>query len=285
MKIKITADSTCDLSPELIEKYDIGIFPLSVMLKDKPLRDGIDVTPQDIFDNVAAGGNIGSTMAVNVADYLDRFSEYRKEYDAVIHFTISSEMSACFQNANIAAADLTEVYVIDSRNLSTGIGHLVLDAAIKASEGMEASAIKEYLDKKKELLDVSFVLDTLDYLRRGGRCSALAALGANLLSLKPCIEVKGGKMGVGKKYRGSVEKSILKYVSDRLMGQSDIDYSRIFITESGDFDDEFLASVEAQVRACGPFNEIIHTRAGCTVSNHCGPKTLGVLFYRTSEKI
>ena len=279
MKTKITADSTCDLSRELIERYDIGIFPLCVVLDKDPLRDGIDITPRDIFDHVRAGGNIGSTTAVNVSDYSDRFGQYLKEYDAIVHFTISSEMSACYQNALIAAQELQNVYIVDSRNLSTGIGQLVLDAAVMAQDGVDAADIKDKLDRKKELLDVSFVLDTLDYLRKGGRCSALAALGANLLSLKPCIEVKNGKMGVGKKYRGSVEKSLIKYVEDRLRDKSDIDYERIFITYSDGFDPAFIDKVEEQVRSYGPFKQVLRTMAGCTISNHCGPKCMGVLFY------
>lgn len=279
MKIKITADSTCDLSKELIDRYDIGIFPLCVVLDSKPLRDGIDVTPSDIFEHVRAGGGIGSTTAVNVADYSERFSQYLTEYDAVIHFTISSDMSACYQNALIAAEELDNVYIVDSRNLSTGIGQLVLDASILAAAGVPASDIKAQLDEKKNRLDVSFVLDTLDYLRRGGRCSAVAALGANLLSLKPCIEVKNGNMGVGKKYRGSIEKSLIKYVEDRLRDKDDVDYSRIFITYSDGFDMEFIDKIEALVRDCGPFKEVLKTMAGCTISNHCGPKCLGVLFY------
>ena len=280
MKIKITADSTCDLSKELIDRYDIGIFPLCVVLDSQPLRDGIDITPRDIFAHVSAGGNIGSTTAVNVADYSDRFTDYRREYDAVIHFTISSDMSACYQNAVIAAQELTEVYVVDSRNLSTGIGHLVLDAAQMAADGVPASQIADTLNEKKHKLDVSFVLDTLDYLRRGGRCSALAALGANLLSLKPCIEVKGGAMGVGKKYRGSIEKCLFKYVQDRLQNTDSIDFSRIFVTYSDGFSDEFVDSVVAKVKELGPFEQGYKTMAGCTISNHCGPKCLGVLFYR-----
>ena len=281
MKIKITADSTCDLPEELIKKYDIGIFPLSIVMDDKSYLDGIEITPADIYRHTAETGRIAGTAAVNVAAYAERFSEYRREYDAVIHFDISSEMSTCYQNACIAASELTEVYVIDSRNLSSGIGHLVLDAAVMAESGMAASEIKDILDVKKEKLDVSFVLDTLSYLQKGGRCSSLAALGANLLSLKPCIEVKGGKMGVGKKYRGTTEKSILKYIEDRLRGSTDVDYSRIFITDSTGFEPEFLDQVEALVRDCGPFREVYRAKSGCTISNHCGDRCFGILFYRT----
>lgn len=280
MKIKVTADSTCDLSQELIEKYEIGIFPLSVIKADQPFIDGVEISPDDIYAHVDSGGDLCSTAAVNVSDYLERFSAYRKDYDAVIHFTISSDMSACYQNAVIASSELSEVYVLDSRNLSTGIGQLVLDAAIMAQAGNPAVNIVEELNCKKERLDVSFVLDTLEYLCKGGRCSSVAALGANLLSLKPCIEVKNGKMGVGKKYRGAIDKCLIKYIEDKLLGQSDVDYSRIFITHSG-FDGKTVNAVEEAVRRCGDFKEVYITRAGCTISSHCGPGCMGILFYRT----
>ncbi len=281
MKIKISSDSTCDLSRELLDRYKIDIVPLSVLIDGVPKKDGVEIVPQDIYDHVAAGGKIGSTAAVNTAEYTDLFGAWRKEYDAVIHFCISSEMSACYQNACIAASELSEVYVVDSRNLSTGIGHLVLDAAEMAEEGnLEAKAIFEELERRKQLLDVSFVIDTLQYLRMGGRCSALAALGANLLSLKPCIEVKDGKMGVGKKYRGTVEKALVKYVEDRLSAPETIDPRRLFITHSGGFDEAALQAIKKQALSLLPFEEVHFTRAGCTVSNHCGPKTLGLLFFR-----
>lgn len=278
MKIKITADSTCDLSPELIEKYGITITPLSVVKDGKPYIDGVEICPDDIYAFVAETGRICSTAAVNTADYTDVFSSLRTEYDAVIHFTISQSMSACFQNAQIAAMDIPGVYVIDSENLSTGIGHLVIDAAILAEKGLDAEEIVSIINDKKTRLDVSFLIDTLQYLWKGGRCSGVAALGANLLNLKPCIEVKDGAMGVGKKYRGNIGKSLIQYVRDRLEGRDDIDTSRIFITDSG-ISEEIRAAVHEEVARCQPFEEIIHTRAGCTVSNHCGPNTLGILYY------
>ena len=279
MKIKITADSTCDLSPELVEKNDITITPLTVSCAGESFKDGVDITPDELYEKIARCGELGSTAAVNVQDYIDVFSEILKEYDAIVHFTISSEMSACYQNACIAGEELGNVYVVDSRNLSTGIGHLVLDAREMADSGMEAGEIKRVLDEKKEKLDVSFVVDTLDYLRRGGRCTALAAMGANLLKLHPCIYVKDGEMGVGKKYRGKLAVCIENYVRDRLADTSNIDTRRIFITDSG-VSDECRAIAERAVRETASFDEIIHTRAGCTVSSHCGPGTLGVLFYR-----
>ena len=264
MKIKISADSTCDLSPELIERYHIGITPLYIIRGEETLRDGIDVHPQELYDYANATGKLCKTAAVNVSDYLAYFAACRAEYDAVIHFTISKEF--------------TNVYPVDSRNLSTGIGHLVLNAAEMAEQGMDAADIAAALEKKREKLDVSFVIDTLEYLKRGGRCSALVAMSANLLHLKPCIEVKDGKMGVGRKYRGKLEKCYVQYIEDRLKGRDDIDCRRIFITDSG-IDEATWKELERVVRACQPFEEVLHTQAGCTVSNHCGPGCMGILYY------
>ena len=278
MKIKISADSTCDLSPELIERYHIGITPLYIIRGEETLRDGIDVRPEELYEYANVTGKLCKTAAVNVSDYLAYFAACREEYDAVIHFTISSDMSACYQNACIAAQEFTNVYPVDSRNLSTGIGHLVLDAAEMAEQGMDAANIASALEKKREKLDVSFVIDTLEYLKRGGRWSALVAMSANLLHLKPCIEVKDGKMGVGHKYRGKLEKCYVQYIEERLKGRDDIDCHRIFITDSG-CDEATWRELERVVRACQPFEEVIHTRAGCTVSNHCGPGCMGILYY------
>ena len=280
MKIRICADSTCDLSPELVEKYDIAILPLYIVKDGVSYADGLEISPKDIYAHVTGGGAMCSTAAVSVADYEQFFAEQRKGYDALIHFHISSEMSSCYQNACIAAEGFGNVYPVDSRNLSTGIGQLVIAAAELAAEGkLSAEEIYNIMMEKREKLDVSFVLDTLVYLRKGGRCSAVAALGANLLSLKPCIEVRGGTMGVGKKYRGTLGKCIVQYVRDRLEGRDDIDLRRIFITDSTGFTQEELDAVEAEVRRCQPFEEILHTNAGCTVSNHCGPRCIGILYF------
>lgn len=279
MKIKITSDSTCDLSNELIEKNNIRIIPLAITYGAESYKDGVDITPDDIFRRVESGGGIGSTAAVNVQEYVDIFTELLKDYDAIIHFTISSDMSSCYQNACIAAQNLSNVYVIDSLNLSTGIGHLVLDAAELAGEGKQPEEIVRIIENKREKLDVSFVISTLEYLSKGGRCSAVAAFGANLLKIRPCIEVKNGKMGVGKKYRGSFEKCLTQYVQDKLENKDSLDLKRIFITDSG-VPEEVRLAVREQVLSIAPFEEVIHTRAGCTVSNHCGPGTLGILFYR-----
>ena len=279
MNIKITADSTCDLTAELIAAHDITIAPLTVTCDGENYKDGVDITPDVLYEKIAASGNLASTAAVNLQDYRDLFGGLLKKYDAIIHFTISAEMSSCYQNARIAAAQPRNVYVVDSRNLSTGIGHLVLDACDMAAAGMAPGAIQRALEAKREKLDVSFVVSTLDYLQKGGRCTPLAAMGANLLRLHPCIFVKDGVMGVGKKYRGRMEECLAEYVRDRLGDISTVDTGRIFITDSG-ISESCRAAAEQAVRAAAPFQEIIHTRAGCTVCCHCGPGTLGILFYR-----
>ncbi len=279
MRIRVTADSTCDLTPELISKYGITITPLTVSCAGKSYKDGVDITPDELYEKISASGQLGSTAAVNIQEYLEVFGRILKECDAIIHFTISAEMSSCYQNACIAAEELGHVYVIDSRNLSTGIAHLVLDACDMAAAGMDPGEIQKQLEAKRDKLDVSFLVSTLDYLRKGGRCTALAALGANLLKLHPCIYVKDGAMGVGRKYRGTMSHCLTEYVKDQLGDVSTVDTRRIFITDSG-IDEEIREVVEKTVRELAPFEEVLHTRAGCTVSCHCGPGTLGILFYR-----
>lgn len=190
MKIRISADSTCDLTSELIEQYDVKIAPLYILMDDRALRDGIECTREDIFAYTSRTGKLCGTAAVSIADYLDFFGEELRTHDQIVHFTISSDMSACFQNACDAAEEFPgRVFVVDSRSLSTGIGHLVIDGALLAREGKSGEEIQAILDERREKLNVSFVIDTLEYLRKGGRCSTVAALGANLLKLKPCIEV------------------------------------------------------------------------------------------------
>ncbi len=279
MNIKVTADSTCDLTPELIERYDITITPLHVTCGEESFLDGVDIAPDGLYEKIRAAGKLGATAAVNVQEYIDVFSRALQDHDAVIHFTISSQMSACYQNACLAGEEVGNVYVVDSKNLSTGIGHLVLDACEMAQTGMDPADIQKELEARREKLDVSFVVDTLEYLRKGGRCTALAAMGANLLKLHPCIFVKDGAMGVGKKYRGRLGECLAAYVKDRLADIDAVDTRRIFITDSG-VSEDIRAAVEKEVRALAPFREVIHTRAGCTVSCHCGPGTLGILFYR-----
>ena len=277
-KIKITCDSTCDLTNELYEKNNVSVVPLSIALGDEIRRDSIDINADEIFHFVKTNNQLPKTSAISIGEYEDIFGKYISEGYTVIHINISSELSSSHQNACLAAEELGNVYVVDSRNLSSGSGHLVLLAAAMVDSGMEAKDIVNALNEKKEKLDVSFVLQTLEYLHKGGRCSSIAAFGANALKLHPEIQVVDGKMQVGKKYRGDMEKSILAYIHGRLDGRDDIDTERIFVTHSG-VPSEILDKVVATVKELHPFKEVLVTRAGCTISSHCGPACLGVLFF------
>lgn len=280
MNIKITADSTCDLPASIIEKYNISIIPLHIIKGKESFKDGVEITPKDIFEYVDSGAGTCGTACVNISEYHDYFAEFLKDYDAIVHIALSSELSSSCQNAITAASDFENVYIVDSRNLSTGSGHLVIDACELAASGMDASEIAQKLRENSHLLEVSFIIDSLKYLRKGGRCSALAALGANVLKLKPCIEVYDGKMDVGKKYRGAFNKVIIQYVHDRLAGRTDIDTRRIFITYTTEVPDSIVSSVRDEVCSCQNFDEICYSNAGCTISNHCGTVSLGILFFK-----
>ncbi len=279
MKIKILSDSTCDLSPELLEKHDIALARLTVVKGGEQYTDGLNIVPADIFEHVANGGDLCSTAAYSIGQYQELFTEFAKDYDALIHITISSEFSACYQNATIAAAEFDNVYVVDSRNLSTGQGLVVLEACRLAQSQLQPAEIIEKLNDLTPRVEASFLLDRLEYMVKGGRCSATAALGANLLNLKPCIEVKNGKMSVVKKYRGNYAKCLASYVKDRLANRDDIRRDEMFLTYTP-VSDECLSAVKEAIAECDPFDTVYETTAGCTVSCHCGPGTLGVLFVR-----
>ncbi len=279
MNIKIISDSTCDLSPELVAKYDIGIVPLIVVKDGKEFRDGVTITPADIFAHVAAGGSLCSTAALSMAIYQEEFEKYAGTCDGVLHITIGSGFSSSYQNACLAADEFDNVRVVDSQNLSTGQGLVVLKACELAPTVSSLDELKEKLDAFTEKVEASFVVDKLDYLVKGGRCSSAAALGANLLNLKPCIEVRNGKMTVGKKYRGNYTKCLTSYVKERLSGRVDLDNGTIFVTCTS-VSDECHAAVMDAVKTYGAFENTYVTTAGCTISCHCGPGTLGILFVR-----
>ena len=282
LDIVITSDSTSDLSPELKERYNISTIPMGITLGDKLFLDnGIDITPDMIYEHHSKTGELPKTNANNYADCYDFFKPLVDAGKKVIHFTISSEMSSTYNNTCMAAEELGNVFVIDSRNLSTGTGLLLIAAAEMAESGMEAEAIVEKLNELVKCSDASFVIDSLEYLHKGGRCSALAALGANLLKLKPCIQVKEGKMGVVKKYRGKYADVLKEYVKDKLENLNDIEPKHVFITHAG-CDDDIVNAVFEQVKSYNYFENIYITRAGCTVSSHCGKDTLGILFIRKS---
>ena len=279
MRIKVTADSTCDLTRELLAANDITLTPLIVMKNDAEFYDGETISPADIFDHVAAGGSLCSTAARSVGYYQDVFEKFSKEYDGVVHISIGSGFSSSYQNASLAAEDFDNVRVIDSQNLTTGQGFIVLEATKLAKTCTSLDELEQKLIAFSSRVEVSFVLDRLDYMVKGGRCSAAAALGANLLNLKPCIEVKDGKMAVGKKYRGNYSKCLANYVKERLDGREDIDWATLFVTKTIVSDDCQDAVMEA-VRTFGNFEAVYNTVAGCTISCHCGPGTLGIIFVR-----
>ncbi|MBQ6946544.1 MAG: DegV family protein [Clostridia bacterium] len=275
-KIILSSDSVCDLSRELIEKIDLTIMPLLVGLGEEYFQDGVDIIPQNIYDFVAENKKLPKTAARSIADYTDFFTKLGAEGE-VIHFVISSDMSSSLQNAVIAAGEVGDhIHVIDSRNLSAGIGLLILDAHEMRAEGKSADEIVAGINNRVDKVRASFVVDTLDYLRMGGRCSAAAALGANMLKLHPCIEVKDGKMGVGAKYRGKMSKVIKDYADDKL-AVANIDPRHVFVTHT-ECDAEVVNAVLEKVKALGIFENIYETEAGCTVNSHCGPGTLGVLY-------
>ena len=279
MNIKITSDSTCDLSKDLLVKHNIAIFPLTVIKDNKAYFDGVTITTDDIFAHVAAGGDLCTTTAGSMGEYLELFEKYSGSYDAVIHISLSSELSSSYQNACLAANEFSNISVIDSRNLSTGQGLVVLKACELAQSASSVEEVISSLNDFTTKVEASFVLDQLGYMVKGGRCSAVAALGANLLGLKPCIEVKDGKMGVVKKYRGSFAKCLSSYVKERLANRDDLDRDYLFVTCTP-VSDECIQTVESAVKECAEFKNIYWTNAGCTISCHCGPGTLGVLFVR-----
>ena len=279
MKIKITSDSTCDLSAAQLKEHNISLARLTIIKNGESFLDGETILPADIFAHVAAGGDLCSTTAFNIGEYEEMFAKYAAEYDGVIHISLGSGFSSSYQNACIAAEDFPNVRVIDSMNLSTGQGHVVLEACRLRETCEDLDEIADKLRAFAPRVEASFLLDQLKYMVKGGRCSAVAALGANLLGLKPCIEVRDGKMGVVKKYRGKYEKCLASYVKDRLADREDIIRDELFLTYTP-VDDNCLAAVKEAIEEHGHFNTVYETTAGCTVSCHCGPGTLGVLFVR-----
>ncbi len=277
--IVITSDSTTDLSAELRERYHVDILPLGVTLGTEVYYDGVDINPDQVYEHHSKTGELPKTNAANVDECIEFFKKQTEGGKTLIHFTLSSEMSSTHQNARIAAEEVGNVFVVDTKNLSTGGGLLVVAAGEMIKQGLSVEEIIEKLGALVPCVDASFVIDSLEYLHKGGRCSAIAMLGANLLKLKPCIEVKNGKMDVGKKYRGKYDAVLKQYVAERLENAEDIVLDRVFVTHAG-CDEQLVADITAQVKAALPFKEVFVTRASCTISSHCGRNTLGVLFIR-----
>ena len=275
--VVITADSTCDLTPELRERFSIQTIPLTITLGDESFPDDGRFTPDDMYRRFYADGQLPSTAAPSLQSYLDFFSSILAKGCEVVHLTISSELSSSYNAARLAAQELSGVYAVDSRMLSTGVALLAIEGAECAQRGMSAEEIAAHLTALTEKVETSFVLDTLDYMRKGGRCSGVAAIGANLLHIRPALEMKDGKLTVYKKYRGNIEHIYRQYIEERLDGKR-IRPGHVFLIHSGDVAAEAFDALEALVRELTGAQEIHRARAGCTICAHCGPKTLAVMF-------
>ena len=279
-KIRITADSTCDLSESLLQKYEISILPLNIVLDMKSYSDGEEISPDEIYAWSEKMHKTPKTAAVAYDRALEMAAAFQKNGDEMIFFGISESMSTTCNVMRMVKEELnyTGMYIIDSQNLSTGIGLQVLRAAELAGQGLAAQEIVTQIEQERGRVRASFVVERLDYLAMGGRCSSVVALFGGKLKLKPRIEVTDGKMEAGKKYRGNQDKVILKYVHDMEMQLRQADPHRIFITHSG-CEEAVIRSVEEYLKGLHHFEEILITRAGSVISSHCGPGTLGVLFY------
>ncbi|CBL22836.1 DegV family protein [Blautia obeum] len=278
--VKIISDSTCDLSPELIAKYDIDILPLHILLGEDEYEDGRNITPQQIYDWSDTHKTTPKTSAPSLAEAIELFRPYIEEKREIVCFSISGSMSTSGNVMRLAAEELEAsdlVTVIDSANLSTGIGLLVIEAAIMAEKGQSAAEIVATIEVLKPKVRASFVVDTLTYLYRGGRCNAVSAMAGGVLRLHPKIVVENGAMDASKKYRGKINSVIMSYVKDMEEDLKSARPERIFITHSG-CDRDTVNAVRSYLESFGIFHEILETRAGGVVSSHCGPGTLGVLF-------
>lgn len=277
----ISADRTCDLPQEKVEQYGIPMMPYHINLEDKEYIDSVDITPDDLYKAYWERKALPKTSAISVGEYIDYFKPMVDAGNTVVHLTLGSALSSSYNNCRMAAEEFEgKVFVIDACNLSTGIGLLVLKACELREAGKDAAEIAQIITDTIPKSHASFVLDTLEFMAAGGRCSAVLAFGANLLKLKPSIKVhndENGAMKVDKKYRGELGKVLVSYVKDQMALYPDIDTSRIFITHSG-IDEKMVEIVREELKKYHDFGEILVSRASCTISCHCGPATLGVLF-------
>lgn len=278
--VKIISDSTCDLSQELVKKYDIEILPLHVVLGDEEFEDGKSITPDELYKWSDENKTTPKTSAAGIEQVMEVYRPHLEQGEEIVIFSLSADFSTTYNVMRMAAAELEaedKVFVVDSANLSTGEGLLVVEAAIMAQNGKTGAEIAARMEELKPLVRASFVVDTLTYLHRGGRCSSVEALAGGMLKLHPKIVVEGGKMKAAEKFRGKISKVIMDYVKSMEADLMTAKKDRVFITHSG-CDEEILAEVRAYLEGLNYFDEILTTRAGCVVSSHCGPGTLGVLF-------
>ena len=275
-KICIAVDSACDIPKKYLVENEIVVLPYHINFGDEEFIDGETISRDELYKKVEETGMMPKTSAISPADFSDFFSKLTEKHDAVIYISIGSCFSSACQNAILAASEFDSVFVIDSNALSSGEALILLHAIALRNSGMEADAIAEASREYAKRCDSSFVLDRLDFIHKGGRCSGVAALGANLLGIKPCLGITDGALGVEKKYRGKLKVVVSKYIRERLEGV-DVDPEYVFLTDAG-VDKEVWDAAYETLKEMNCFNEIIQADAGCVISSHCGPGTLGILF-------
>ncbi len=280
--IRISTDSTSDLD-YLFAENNVAVMPLCVVLGDKNLSDGVDVTPDDIYAYVEKTGKLPKTAARNEYDYAEYFASLQKDGETVIHLAFSSELSTCCNCAKAAAAKMQNVYVVDTKSLSTGCGLLVMKAVDLVAEGKSAEEIVAILEQKVPYVQASFIVSTMDYLYKGGRCSRIASFAASALRIMPSLQLVDGKIAVGKKYMGNILKNCDKYVLDVLKQYDKRDKTRVFITYTKNTDERIVAKIEQALLANSDFKQVIKTNAGSTITCHCGAGTIGVLYVNDGE--
>ena len=280
--IVITADSTCDLPQELIDKYDIKIIPLSILLGEKVYHDGVDIKPSDIYDFVEKTGELPKTAAVTPSEYHEVFKRFADDGKKIVHIGFSSALSSSYQNACVAAEEFERVYCVDSKNLCTAMGLLVLKACDYREKGMDAKRIVDKVNRLVPKVSTTFVLDGLEYLHKGGRCSSVAKFGANVLGIKPSIAVdtQTGRLDMAKKYRGKTELVYKQYITDRINEIKRIQPDRVVIANSGGVPVDTIAFAKGMLEGRDKFEQVILADAGCTISSHCGPKTLAIFYIK-----
>lgn len=280
--IVITADSTCDLPQELIDKYDIKIIPLSILLGEKVYHDGVDIKPSDIYDFVEKTGELPKTAAVTPSEYHEVFKCFADDGKKIVHIGFSSALSSSYQNACVAAEEFERVYCVDSKNLCTAMGLLVLKACDYREKGMDAKRIADKVNRLVPKVSTTFVLDGLEYLHKGGRCSSVAKFGANVLGIKPSIAVdtQTGRLDMAKKYRGKTELVYKQYITDRINEIKRIQPDRVVIANSGGVPADTIAFAKGMLEGRDKFEQVILADAGCTISSHCGPKTLAIFYIK-----
>lgn len=280
--IAITTDSTCDLPQRFIDENDITVVPLTVLLGDTVYRDGVDIKPDDVYSFVEKTGKLPKTSAVTPVEYFEVFKQLTDEGKKVVHIGFSSGLSSSFQNACVAASEFDNVFCVDSKTLCTAQGLLVLKACDYREKGMDAKKIADRVTKLVPKVSATFVLDGLEYLHKGGRCSSVARLGANVLGIKPSIAVDNqtGKLEVSKKYRGKTEIVYKQYIADRMNEIKRIQPDRVVIAESGGVSSQIIAFAKGVIEGKDKFNQVIVADAGCTISSHCGPKTFAIFYIK-----